>query len=97
MGKNLIYQGQTKAEFDKNFKRVRDIIDKSEGNSEKEKSLANKQAKLIKDEYKAINRARAAKQIGNQVIFDVFFRRAYELGSVPTQEYREYVISKLTE
>lgn len=88
-------QGQSKAEFKKNYTRVRDIISKSEGSVEKQIALASKQAKLITDEHKAINRAMAAKEIGNEHIFDVFFRRAYELGSVGTQEYREYVISKL--
>lgn len=88
-------KGQSKAEFKKNYTRVRDIISKSEGNVEKQIALASKQAKLITDEHKAINRAMAAKEIGNDHIFDVFFRRAYELGSVGTQEYREYVISKL--
>ncbi len=87
--------GQTKAEFQKNYTRVRDIIKKSEGNKEKEISLASRQANLIKDEHKAINRAMAAKSLNNEEVFDVFFRRAFELGSVPKQEYREYVISKL--
>jgi hypothetical protein len=88
-------KGQSKAEFQKNYTRVRDIIDKSEGNVEKQISLAQRQAYLIKDEHKAINRAMAAKEIGNEDIFEVFFRRAHQLGSVPTQEYRDYVISKL--
>ena len=88
-------KGQTKSEFKKNYTRVKDIIIKADGNIEKEISLASTQAKLIKDEHKAINRAMAAKELKNETIFDVFFRRAFELGSVPTQEYREYVISKL--
>jgi hypothetical protein len=37
----------------------------------------------------------AAKEMGHEHIFDVFFRRAYELGSVGKQEYREYQLSKL--
>jgi len=92
-----IIHGQSRSEYDKNYTRVRDIISKSDGDKEKQIALASKQAKLITDEYKAINRARAAKEIGNETIFEVFFRRAYELGSVPTQEYRDYVISKLLE
>ena len=87
--------GQSFSEYKKNYKRVNDIIIKADGDKEKEISLASKQAKLIKDEYKAINRAYAAKEIGNDDIFDIFFRRAYELGSVPTKEYREYVLEKL--
>lgn len=88
-------KGQSKAEFRKNYTRVRDIITKASGDEDKEIALASKQAKLITDEDKAINRAMAAKEIGNERIHDIFFRRAYELGKVSTQEYREYVISKL--
>ena len=44
---------------------------------------------------KAINRAMAAKEMGHEHIFDVFFRRAFELGSVGKQEYRDYQLSKL--
>lgn len=88
-------KGQSKSEFQKNYTRVRDIISKSGGDVDKQIQLAQRQANLITDEYKAINRAMAAKEIGNEDIFEVFFRRAYQLGSVPTQEYRDYVISKL--
>ena len=44
---------------------------------------------------KAINRAMSAKQMGYEEIFEVFFQRAYELGSVSKQEYREYKLEKL--
>jgi len=89
------YKGQTKSEFNKNYKRVNDIIDKSLGDVDKETSLARRQANLIKDEHKAINRAMAAKEIGNIPIFEVFFKRAHELGSVSTQDYRSYRLQKL--
>ncbi len=85
-------KGQSKAEFLKNLVK---------------KQLAQRQANAITDEYKAINRALAAKEIGNDTIFEVFFRRAYALGSVTgvaggrveniQREYRDYVISKLLE
>ena len=87
--------GQSRVEFLKNYTRIKDIISKSEGSKDKELSLAKKQANLIKDEHKAINRAMAAKELKNEEIFEIFFRRAFELGSVPAQEYRDYVISKL--
>lgn len=48
-------KGQSKAEYLKNYKRVNDIIDKSGGDVDKQIALASKQAKLITDEYKAIN------------------------------------------
>jgi CRISPR/Cas system-associated exonuclease Cas4 (RecB family) len=97
------WNGQTKTEYEKNFKRVKDIVDKSEGDIEKAKSLAKVQANRITDEFKAINRAMSAKKtISNleqkeiyDAIHEVFFFRAYELGSVSKQDYREYVFEKL--
>lgn len=89
------FKGQSQKEYLKNFTRVRDIVTKSSGDEEKQNSLALAQANLIKDEYKALNRAYAAKELGYENIFEVFFRRAYTLGSVPTLEYRDYVLSKL--
>jgi len=100
-------KGQSKAEFLKNYTRVKDIISKAYGDNKVEIELARRQAKAITDEHKAINRAMAAKEIGNEGIFEVFFRRAYALGSVTgiaggrieniQKEYRDYVISKLLE
>ena len=89
------WNGQSKAEFDKNFKRVSDIVAKSDGDKDKEIKLAKQQTAKITDEWKAINRAMAAKQGGYEHIFEVFFQRAYELGSVSKQEYREYKLEKL--
>ena len=93
----MTMNGQSKVEFQKNYKRVRDIINKSGGDKEVQVYLSKRQANLITDEHKCINRAMAAKEIGNEEIFEVFFRRAYELGSVGAQVYRDYVISKLLE
>jgi hypothetical protein len=89
------WNGQTKSEFDKNFKRVADIVTKSDGDKEKAIKLAKQQTSKITDEWKAINRAMAAKQGGYEHIFEVFFQRAYELGSVSKQDYREYKLEKL--
>ncbi len=89
------WNGQSKSEFDKNYKRVKDIVDKSNGDSDKMTSLSRTQAGRIHDEFKAINRAMAAKEMGQEEIFEVFFQRAYELGSVSKQEYREYRLEKL--
>ena len=89
------WNGQTKSEFDKNFKRVSDIVAKSDGDNEKAIKLAKQQTAKITDEWKAINRAMAAKQAGHEYIFEVFFQRAYELGTVTKQEYREYKLEKL--
>ena len=89
------YNGQSSSEFQKNYRRVEDIITKSLGDLNKQEKLAQQQANLIKDEWKAINRAMVAKKLGHMNIYEIFFRKAYELGSVPTQEFREYILSKL--
>ena len=94
------WNGQTKAEFEKNYKRVKDIVEKSGGDVDKAVVLSKTQANRITDEWKAINRAMAAKQVTNldevhEAIFETFFHRAYELGSVSKQEYREYKLEKL--
>ena len=89
------WNGQTKAEFEKNYKRVKDIVDKSAGDEDKAVALSKTQANRISDEFKAINRAIAAKSMKEDHIFEVFFQRAYELGSVSKQEYREYKLEKL--
>lgn len=89
------WNGQTKAEFEKNYKRVKDIVDKSAGDEDKAVALSKTQANRISDEFKAINRAMVAKSMKEDHIFEVFFQRAYELGSVSKQEYREYKLEKL--
>jgi hypothetical protein len=88
------YNGQSKAEFNKNYKRIADIIEKSD-DPNRQSALAQTQAGRISDEWKAINRAMAAKEMGHEHLFEIFFRRAYDLGSVGKQEYREYQLSKL--
>ena len=89
------YNGQTKSEFEKNYKRIDDIVTKSGGDVDKMIRLAQQQSLKITDEWKAINRAMVAKERGQEEIFEVFFHRAYELGSVSKGEYREYKLDKL--
>lgn len=89
------YNGQTKAEFEKNYKRIDDIVTKSGGDEDKAIRLAHQQALKITDEWKAINRAMVARERGQEHVFEVFFQRAYELGSVSKLEYRQYKIEKL--
>ena len=88
------YNGQSRLEYEKNYSRIEDIINKTD-DEQKQICLAQTQASKILDEYKAINRAFAAKEMGHEHLFEVFFRRAYELGSVGKQEYREYQLQKL--
>jgi hypothetical protein len=95
MSKIYETNGQTKSEFEKNWTRVKDIFIKSDGDVDKMISLSKTQANRIHDEFKAINRALAAKSLGYEEIFEVFFQRAYELGSVSKQDYREYKLKKL--
>lgn len=89
------YNGQTKSEYAKNYKRIQDIIEKSDSDKDKAIRLARTQAVRITDEWKAINRAMAAKDLNQEHIFDVFFFRAYELGNVTKQDYRDYQLQKL--
>lgn len=89
------YNGQTKSEFEKNYKRIDDIVTKSSGDEDKAIRLAHQQALKITDEWKAINRAMVARERGQEHVFEVFFQRAYELGSVSKLEYREYKLEKL--
>lgn len=89
------WKGQSKSEFDKNYKRIGDIIEKANGDTEREKSLSRTQAGRITDEFKALNRAMCAKEMGHEEIFEIFFQRAYELGSVSKQEYRQYRLETL--
>jgi hypothetical protein len=89
------YKGQSKKDIQKNHQRIKDIVSKSGGDLEKRKRLAESQSKKITDEYKAINRAITAKEMGYEDIFDIFFRRAYELGNVSKKEFRKYKLEKL--
>ena len=89
------WNGQSKAEFQKNYKRIQDIVEKSAGDKDKAISLAQTQAIRITDEWKSLNRAMAAKEMNQEHLFEVFFQRAFELGSVTKQEYREYKLEKL--
>jgi len=92
---DLKEQPQSFEEFQKNIKRVSDIVEKSAGDVDKMISLAKTQANRITNEGKAINRAIAAKKMKHEEIFEVFFQRAYELGSVSKQDYRQYKLEKL--
>jgi hypothetical protein len=89
------YNGQTKAEFEKNYRRVKDIFEKSAGDVNKSSQLARNQANRITDEWKALNRSLIARDMGQEEVFEVFFNRAYELGSVTKQDYRSYKLKKL--
>lgn len=82
-------------EYDKNYMRVHDIMKKANGDIEKAKKLAQTQADRISVDNKAISRYRVAKHEGFDEIAEVFMHRAYKLGQVDTQTYREWQIDNL--
>ena len=88
------YNGQSHNEYFKNYDRIRKIVSDTD-DIEKQIKSAQKQANLITDEIKALNRSKAAKELGYDYLFDVFFYRAYQLGSVGKQEFREYQLTKM--
>lgn len=85
----------TSKEYDKNYMRVHDIMRKSDGDIEKAKKLAQLQADKISIDNKAISRYRVAKHEGFEEIAEIFMHRAYALGQVDTQTYREWQIDNL--
>ena len=88
-------QPQSKTEFAKNKKRIVDLINKCEGDRDKEIKKAQQMANAIDTPEKAYNRGHVAKDMGYEHIFEVFYQRAYELGSVTIAEHREHEIDKL--
>lgn len=99
------YKPQSKSEFNKNYIRVESILQRCDFDFDKAKSLANIQANRITNENKCINRAMVAKELSDEStnltsliykeIYNIFFQRAYELGSVSKQDFREYQLEKL--
>lgn len=85
----------TSKEYDKNYMRVHDIMRKADGDIEKAKKLAQTQADRISVDNKAISRYRVAKHEGFDEIAEIFMHRAYSLGQVDTQTYREWQIDNL--
>ena len=73
-----MYNGQSKLEYEKNYSRIEDIINKTD-DEQKQISLVQTQAAKILDEYKAINRAFAAKEMGHEHLFEVFLEEPMNL------------------
>jgi hypothetical protein len=88
-------QPQSKAEFAKNKKRIEDLITKCEGDRDREIRKAQQMANAIDTPEKAYNRGHVAKEMGHEHIFEIFYQRAYELGSVTIAEHREHEIDKI--
>jgi len=92
---NFKPQPQSKSEFAKNKKRIEDLVSKCEGDRDKEVRKAQTMANTIDTPEKAYNRGHVAREMGYEHIFEVFYQRAYELGSVTVAEHREHEIDKL--
>lgn len=88
-------QPQTRKEFVKNEKRIRDLVAKCAGDKNQEISKARTMANSIDTPEKAYNRGHVARELGYEHIFDVFYSRAFELGSVTKAEHRDYQIEQI--
>jgi hypothetical protein len=88
-------QPQSRAEFQKNEKRIKDLVAKCGGDKQKEINKAFEMAIKITTPEKAYNRGHVAREMGYEHIFEVFYNRAYELGSVTTAEHRDHQIEKI--
>ena len=88
-------QPQTRKEFVKNEKRIKDLVAKCAGDKNQEISKARTMANSIDTPEKAYNRGHVARELGYEHIFDVFYSRAFELGSVTKAEHRDYQIEQI--
>lgn len=89
------FKKQTERELETNYERIKNIIEDSNGDKEKQIKAAKSQAKKITKPEKAYNRGYAAKELGYEHIFEVYYERAFELNAVDTAEIREYNIKKI--
>lgn len=92
---NFNPQPQTRKEFVKNEKRIKDLVDKCGGDKAKEIALSKNMANKIETPEKAYNRGHVARELGFEHIFEVFYNRAFELGSVTLAEHRDHEIEKI--
>jgi hypothetical protein len=92
---NFNPQPQSRAEFVKNEKRIKDLVAKCNGDREAEIRKSITMANSIDTPEKAYNRGHVAREMGYEHIFEVFYQRAYELGSVTVAEHRDHQIEKI--
>lgn len=97
MAWNFKPQPQSKAEFTKNEKRIKDLVAKCDGDKEKEIKKAQQMANSIDTPEKAYNRGHVARELGYEHIFEVFYQRAFALGSVTVAEHRDHMIDQIFE
>lgn len=92
---DFIPKKQSKAETAKNAVRIESIIKRAKGDKEKEKLYAQVMADRITEPEKAYNRGFVAKEMGYEHIFEIFHRKAYDVGSVTVAEHRSHLLKKL--
>lgn len=76
----------------KDTNRIEGIINKADGNREKEEQLAKTMASKIKDGRKALQRGKAAEDLNYHNIAQIFFDRAKEIGIIENKTSRNYNI-----
>jgi len=93
----LNFKPQSRKDFLKNEIRIKDLVAKCNGDKNQEIAKAITMANSIDKPEKAYNRGYVAKELGYEHIFDVFYNRAFELGSVTKAEHRDYQIEQILE
>lgn len=90
---------QSQKEYDKNYVRVKNIIKKATVNGvldeAKAVKIATTEANRIVTEWKAINRAKIAIELGYEFLAEPFFEVAFRLGNNGRIEYRLYRLREL--
>jgi hypothetical protein len=79
LSESLLERSQSTDPESKDVMRISDIIKKSGGDDNKALTLARTMAKLIKDYYKAMRRAKAAEEAGREDLAEIFYNRAAAL------------------
>jgi len=86
---------QNKSENEHNEKRIKKIVADCKGDKDKEIKKATTMANKITTPEKAYDRAYTARQLGYEHLFEVFYQRAYALGSVTIAEHRDHMIDQI--
>lgn len=92
---------QPQKEYEKNFMRIKNIIIKATVNGVLDEDKALKigatEANRITKEWKAINRAKIAIELGYEFLAEPFFEVAFRLGDNAKVEYRLYRLKQLND
>ena len=97
-------ENQTVAEYNKNYKRIKDLVQKCTVNGQLDIDKAVKKAtsdsKRIEAEWKAINRGKIAIELGYEEVGECFLQRAHEISDKNNtvdgkKVFREYKLEAL--